>query len=154
VQLLPPEIAGEVDAYRAWRNERFPNWYALQQEYFSKDPAARRAFLRTPDGKRLKQYWDERRAYLKEHPDVAAYYQRFALTGPDGEEIASFRVPEIITNPILMSQVVAHQVAGQPLTAGALAELRRIWLSLGEPGGSMEGFIESIPISDQTTVAP
>jgi hypothetical protein len=143
VSLLPPEVANEIDTFRAERNSQFPNWFAIQQRYFDQPKGdARKAYLAA--NPELKHYWDWKKQYYAQHPTVDTYYQRYNLSDEEGQEVANWSVPEILSNPVLMRQILAQQTIGEPLSSGALEELRRIWESMGKPGNSFDQFISEV----------
>ena len=67
----PPEIANRAEIFYATRNEIFPDFYDLQNKYYMLDEGARKQFL--VENPQLKQYWDWRRAFLKQNPTIAPY---------------------------------------------------------------------------------
>ena len=151
--MLPPELAGPVDTFRETRNTEHPNWFAVQSAYYDQTDQAgrRRVKAQFPE---LEEYWDWRRQYLTDHPDVAAYSRQYDLENEAaGGSLGTLSVPEILTNPILMRQLQADRQAGQPLTSGAWAELGRIWRSMGKPGESLEEWVERLNLEGSTTGA-
>jgi hypothetical protein len=135
LQMAPPEDAAAVNAYRKNRNDLFPNWYAMSQWYFGSKPGAeRKAFLQQfPE---LKEYFDWNRAYKAQHPVI----EQYVAAEPSEEYDYSF-IQDL--TPSTSRQLLGHYYAGEALTSGVLAELRRIWVDNDYPGGGdFEHFIE------------
>ena len=152
---LPPEAAGVIDTFRTERNERFPNWFAVQQGYFTSGPsrsAAREEYLgQWPE---LQDYWDWRDDQLDGNDFLRAYYERYDLEGDQGS-LGSLGVPDIVTNPILMRQLLASEFGGQPLTSGALEELRRIYDMMGSgTGQSFLEWVDGLDVEGMSQQAP
>jgi hypothetical protein len=144
LRLVSPALDRAVTIYRETRNSDFPNWFALQSEYYTKPPGdARKAFLgRFPI---LEEYWRWNRKYKRDHPEVAAYLQRYDIVS-GGEVVGSLGLADILANPILARNVAAYGV-GVDLTGGARAELRRIWEEQGSPLGSMTEWLETFGLT-------
>ncbi|RKX65879.1 MAG: hypothetical protein DRP42_04130, partial [Tenericutes bacterium] len=72
IDLAPPEVANQTEIFYSIRNDNFPDYYELQNKYFTlAEGNARNDYLRqTPQ---LKQYWDWRRNFLKKNPSIAPY---------------------------------------------------------------------------------
>lgn len=132
---LPEQYAKVIDDFRAARDEKYPNWFAVQQGYFASGPSRsqdRKDYLaQWPE---LQDYWDWRDGELEGSEFLAAYYRRYDLENRDTGSLGSLGVAQIVTNPILMRQLTAARYGGQSLTSGALEELRRIYEIMGAPG--------------------
>jgi len=146
VELLDPTLSLAVDTYREIRNEDYPNWFAMQQGYYELPPGGQRRnyLVRFP---RLKKYWDWRRGYLRDHPNVKAYGQRYDLESGEGESLGTLSVPEILTNAALMRQILGNRMTGEPLSSGALSELYRIWDGLNRPFDDVEIWIKRLDMT-------
>ena len=72
ISFAPPEIANQTQIFYDTRNQFFPDFYELQNEYFdlAEGPARKDYLGQTPQ---LKRYWDWRRDFLKRNPSIAAY---------------------------------------------------------------------------------
>jgi peptidoglycan hydrolase-like protein with peptidoglycan-binding domain len=129
VELYPPQLAQQIIEYQDERRERFPNYYAVQQLYFSipeTDRAGRKRVLqRFPQ---LKEYWDWKRAYEETHPDMQPYFEGLApsVSGARGQGPALSERDLAEVDAVLMRQLVAWSIGGQPLTSGAHRELNRL----------------------------
>ena len=133
---VPPEMAAKVDAYRAVRNEQFPNWYALQQRYFGLPEGSqeRRSFLaKFPQ---LKEYWDWNREFKAANPEIQQYTDEYAPPEYD------YSFKSEITKP-LERQIIAYFYSDKPLSEGAIAELNRIWRN-SNVGGDYQSFIDVV----------
>lgn len=147
VKILHPDISQAVDTYRTARNHDHPNWYAVQQQYFKQPYGQRSAWIKNTElGRELQSYWNWDDQYKKDHPIIQVYSQRFTVQGPDGEDLASWSVPEVLSNPTLLRQLISYRVGGIPLTNGALLELERIWERMGYPGANMDHFVNSLAL--------
>jgi hypothetical protein len=141
---LPPEYAKIIDTFRDTRNTKYPNWFAVQQGYFASGPAKsqdRKDYLE--QWPMLEDYWDWRDGQLKGNEFLSAYYERYDLEGDKGS-LGSLGVAEILTNPILMRQLMADRYGGQSLTTGALEELRRIYQLIQSPGGDFKEWVDGL----------
>ena len=144
---LPQEVSGDVDAFRAARTEKFPDYSILQDGYFNRPPGARKAYLE--EHPRLRAYWDWRNGQYTKFPLVKLWASSMDMADSSGAQLASIRVPEILANPVLMRQLYAHQVAGQGLSSGALEMLMWIWESMGSPDASLNAWIDGLDIQGQ-----
>ena len=150
VNLLPPDVAEEVETYRDTRNDEFPNWYAVQSKYFTipYGTGQRTAFMEsTQEGKFLNEYWAWDAQYKEDHPFVGFYTERIEITDKQGNELASWSIPEILSNQPLMRQLLATRLYNDPLSAGALMELRRLWERMEQPGANFDHFVNSVSVS-------
>ncbi|KKN17788.1 hypothetical protein LCGC14_0962280, partial [marine sediment metagenome] len=142
---LPPEYADIIDTFREQRNVKFPNWFAVQNRYFAAGPAksqARKDYL--AEWPELEAYWDWREDQLEGNEFLKSYYRRYDLENYEAGSLGSLGVAEILTNPILVRQLMADRYGGQSLTTGALAELRRIYELLQSPGGDFKEWIDGL----------
>ncbi len=145
LEQLPPQFADIIDTFRDTRNTKFPNWFAVQQRYFASGPKksqARKDYL--AEVPMLENYWDWRDDQLEGNEFLKAYYRRYDLETRDAGSLGSLSVPEILTNPILMRQLMSDRYGGQSLTSGALAELRRIYELLQSPGGDFKEWVDGL----------
>lgn len=72
IALAPAETAHRAQIFYDTRNQRFPQWYALQSEYYRLDEgSARRAFRNA--NPQLSDYFAWRRDWLLRNPDAAPY---------------------------------------------------------------------------------
>jgi len=133
---LPPGMADRVDAYRKTRNNQFPNWYALQQRYFSlpEKSQGRKDFL--VEFPQLKDYWDWNKAYKAKFPEIAQYTDEYAPPQYDYSFVSE------ITKP-LERQIFAYFYSDKPLSEGANAELNRIWRN-SNSGVDYQTFIDDV----------
>lgn len=72
LKLTDPATAWRVQAFYDGRNQDFPDWYKLQQEYYKlPEGKAREAFKR--DNPQLSDYWKSRRQWFDQNPDLVKY---------------------------------------------------------------------------------
>lgn len=139
LQMAPPLEAAAVDAYRKVRGQQFPNWYALQNMYFSTEKPARKAFLtQFPE---LVKYWDWNRDYKAKNPVVEKYTQ-----APAEDDIPITYDLGFIQDftPGLTRQLFSHYYAKTPISGGTLEELRYLWNMNNRPGGDFETFLNDV----------
>ena len=78
LDLAPPDVAKVYEEYKTTRDKQFQNWYALQNVYFTLDKGQRKAFLNQfPE---LKKYWDWRRQFIKDNPEIEQYVTSSSTT--------------------------------------------------------------------------
>lgn len=127
----------QTEDYRKFidtREEKYPFYYAWEQQYYSLPENERTAYLRDTNPK-LKEYWDWKENYEKGHPEIAAIstegkveFEANKLKGYlTAEEVQSFP-------PILLESLTGHFLYGEELGAGSLSMLEDIWISAGRPG--------------------
>jgi len=72
IDFAPPEVANQTQIFYDTRNDNFPDFFELQDKYFSlAEGAARKDYLR--QNPNLSRYWDWRRDFLKRNPSISAY---------------------------------------------------------------------------------
>ena len=71
IDLAPPEVATQAQIFYDVRNQNFPDFYVLQNEYFDLAADAQKVYLQQNPS--LAQYWGWRRDFLKRNPSIAAY---------------------------------------------------------------------------------
>ncbi len=126
VELYDPETAAAIGDYQDERRAKFPNYYAQQSAYYAVPEADRagrmRILARFPE---LLEYWDWKRQYKNDHPELADYFEGNV---PGKAQAAPTVTPQELAqvDGILMRQLLAWQMFGQPLTSGAHAELARL----------------------------
>ena len=147
---LPPQFAKVIDDFRATRKQKFPNWFAVQQGYFAAGPRKsdeRKAYLKKwPE---LEEYWDWKDDQFESSEFLNAYQERYDLESSDKGRLGSLGIADIVTNPILVRQLMAERYGGQALTTGALEELRRIYDILQQPGGNFKEWIGDLDFEEQ-----
>jgi hypothetical protein len=72
IELAPSDVAWRAQTFYDMRNNMYPEYYKLQNEYYAlAEGAARNKYLNNhPE---LASYWDWRRDWLYRNPDVAPY---------------------------------------------------------------------------------
>ena len=131
LELSPEYISSQVSTYRDIRDEKYPNWYTLQQGYYNLPQSERRSYaLKNPE---LTSYWDWNRQYKAQHPDVAAEIER--------NQVAQINFED--WNPLIMQQLIAYGLYRKPLTPGAMAELRRVWEQAGRPNNQLGAWLDA-----------
>lgn len=122
MDMYPPEFNQVIEDYQGARAEQFPNYYALQQEYYSLPEKSyqRRQFLkRFPE---LKDYWTWNRAYKEQHPEINQYYDDIYGDQPDTLSDQEFsRV-----DPVVMREVYFATLTGSDISTAVNRELTRL----------------------------
>jgi len=127
------ETAAAYDLYKEERNERFPNYYGIQDMVYKGEG--------TPDMiRRNKEYKEWNDQYKAEHPEiqpVLAYYK------------ASFNEPPQITDEAISSmpdeltiQLRSYALTGRNLGAGAWEALSYVWEKAGKPYGALSTWVD------------
>jgi len=133
IQYYPEEMVSAVEEYMRERNQLFPNYYALQTEYFNL-PAGyqRRSFLqRFPQ---LKQYWQWKDEYRQQHPEIVPYLEDVSQ---------EYRLEEArnAMDSALMEDLLGTMV-GESMSKGGDAEMRRLYNIYGSRMGlTLEEFL-------------
>jgi hypothetical protein len=76
LNLMPNDVAQAVEDYRGQRDTDHPNWFALQQRYFSlQSRGEQQEFLRQfPD---LADYWEDNREFKSANPQLIPILENF-----------------------------------------------------------------------------
>jgi hypothetical protein len=137
--LYPSEMEQKIMAYQQEREAMVPNYYALQSNYYALPQGAqRKAFLmQFPE---LKQYWGWKDAQRKANPDLADY---FGINETQTNWEMALNDVDKVLMPALLGRL-----AGQPLSVGANAELRRLYEMHGRGKGlTMDDFIWELAVA-------
>lgn len=147
---VDPQIAAMVYQYRAERGRLFPGIFALQNAYYDLAKSSRAKFRR--DNPMLTAYWDWKEQMQTQYPEIVPYVTSTtsnaqAVLGKDynpGATVQKYAQanPQDF-DPLLTRALMAHYLLKTPLSKGAMEEVRRIWVKLGSPGGSLEDFIDT-----------
>ena len=147
-----PEVEAAVAEFQAERAERYPDYYWQQQIYW--DPASDKEELK----RTMPSYFDYlewRKQYYKDHPLVAQWAEDQSARGR-GDESLLAPTSDMVgqTQPAqslliefddaLKAELGKYIVNGTPLSAGAKAELNRVWEAKGRPGSSLEQWINAV----------
>lgn len=92
IELAPPEIAARAQVFYDFRNQYFPNWFELQDQYGKLDANEERsAFLEThPE---LEAYWKWRDEVLPNHAELMDAY--FSLAEDSARDLFLQDFPEL-----------------------------------------------------------
>lgn len=136
--MVPAEDAQAVDAYYDERSKRFPNWDALQTQYYALKPGAQRAaFLQKfPE---LKDYWGWNRAYKEANPQLKVYLGDSSTANQSGAGLTDVQYQAL--DPALIRTLALYYYTRQPLGSGTQNELRRVWELFGRPQGSLGAWL-------------
>lgn len=154
---LPQEIQAYVYAYRAQRDELFPNIFEIQNRYFELPPSQRRAFRQAhPE---LQKYWEFQREFAAAYPKAAPYIltedslarsilgESGAMPSSSGKYGEAPARPYLTTREVrmfsrgLIMQLYALRYRNEKLLPGAQAELEMVWEQLGKPFGSVDEWL-------------
>jgi hypothetical protein len=165
LQGAPLEVQKLVYAYRAQRFQLFgPDIFNVQSGYFDypERSYARKKYLK--EHPELPAYWDWQTAFLAQYPNTIPYIKSVEsiaskvlgksynpnnvmdFSNPTNTAAALPAVAPAGINtadfpPALVSQLMAYFINKQPLGAGALAALRRVWNKNGKPYGNLTNYL-------------
>jgi hypothetical protein len=166
---LPTGTAGAMAAYDAAKAAQFPYMTELQNLYFSSSDADQARILTIYP--QIKEYWDWRREYMTQHPEVAPFLdkktadgiidgtlnaQDYGMSQDQAERLITYYNTEYQTpvytadyylenaSTILMQALSAYQLMGTQLGEGSYKELQMIWTDYGKPGESFDDWLNNI----------
>jgi hypothetical protein len=142
MQLYRPEVVTAATEWLDYVNANFPNYYWLESVYYNLDEKQQYQFLkRNPE---LQAYWDAKATARKQSPLLDAYFtdrsERNVDINQDLLTALDTKEQEAVSNNIaqldneLSLAIGLYMYAGQPISGGAEAELRRVWQLYGAPG--------------------
>jgi len=147
IEQYKPDIAASAQQFIDYRKQAFPDYFWQQNVYYKLPQGQRASFLnKFPE---LASYWDWKKAYMRSNPAVAAWNEDKKRRAMSITEKGVTMPEEINTDffkqfdPALMQELLLFVYLNQPLTAGAKAELTRIWDDLGRPGDDLELWINA-----------
>ena len=130
----PKEMTDEYKKFQDERDKKFPNWFAIQQGYYSlTSKSERRKYLQKfPE---LRKYWEWKADYERKHPAVQPIFTANRQAGQGGlKGYLNEQEYSMISEP-LYDLLYQHIIAGYELPPGAYAALYDMWNKLGNPGG-------------------
>lgn len=150
-----PQVEAEVTAFQDERAELFPDFYWQQKIYWGTEEDKRNALKRSmPE---YFKYLEWRNDYYDTHPLVKAWADDAASrsTGYDSDLLMdgqSDQANQAIASgsvlfefdDVLKSELGLYLINATPLSAGALAELNRLWAAKGKPGNSLQQWLDAI----------
>jgi len=167
LQGMPEQFRAPIQEFYDLKDKKYQNITAIQSGYFSEPPgAARRRYL--SQWPQLKNYWDWRRAYIAQHPEIEPFISQTAAENIlSGQQSYSYLPPGQIESllglyyqqsqttqatavtpdyfgqlsPLAQRQVVDYSLRGTRPGAGAMTELARIWNENGRPGATVQDFL-------------
>jgi hypothetical protein len=139
-----------VYQYRTTRAQMFPDIFNIQDAYFDKRSSeAKRGYLKKhPE---LIAYWEWQRGVMQQNPEIIPYIKSVesiarSVLGEDyielegGQALTQQEVMRYIP-PALMRTLYGYYFASDELGAGSLATLTAAWKKLGQPGGSLQEWV-------------
>lgn len=138
------QVTAAYQIYGATRDRLFPNMdeiYQKQNEYYTLDKMGRKYFLKqNPD---LKAYWDWRRGYIEQHPEIEPFMKSSEKAA--GDQANLFGGMDVANWPVEVQTALAMYVGfGDALTPGVTDYLRMEWEKAGRPGGSFAQWLMAI----------
>jgi len=131
IDYFSPEVTSVTDRFFTERKEQFPNYYPLQQTYYSLPKSDRAEFLmRFPQ---LKEYWSWKDKYYKDYPELKPVF--------NGEVFR--RIDTSAWPPSLTMMVEQSAFTGDNLPDGAASVLAQVWYDEGQPYGDFDNWVES-----------
>lgn len=146
LELYKPEVSAAGQNFIDLRKQTFPDYWWQQNLYYELPKEKQDDLLRAyPE---LKEYWDWKDEMSASDPNLAAYLedQKERYTGSDATQFGFEPMPTDATadwDSELITGVALYFMTGQPLSAGVKAELNRIWVGIGKPGGSFDMWLEA-----------
>lgn len=146
LELYKPEVSAAGQNFINLRKQAFPDYWWQQNLYYELPKEKQDDLLRAyPE---LKEYWDWKDEMSASDPNLAAYLedQKERYTGSDATQFGFEPMPTDATadwDSELITGVALYFMTGQPLSAGVKAELNRIWVGIGKPGGSFDMWLEA-----------
>jgi hypothetical protein len=141
---LPADQQQLVYQFRALRDEQFPDLDQQQDEYFALVDKGQKRYYRETHPE-LTKYWDFRTQYAAAYPTVASY-----IVGEDKVSAAldpQYQVNQAVIQQFsteLTRQWMGAQYAGETLSNGARAELKRLWVEAGQPSGNFNAWLGTL----------
>jgi hypothetical protein len=129
INFFAPEVTEITDKFYQQRSEKFPNYYALQTQYYALPKSERGKFLlRFPE---LKQYWDWKDGWYEQYPELQPIWK--------GEV---FKTVDTSTwSPQLVQMATMYAVTGDKLPQGMYKLLEQEWLRAGKPYDNFESWL-------------
>lgn len=142
---LPVEITWSIYQYRAARDRLYPDLNQEQDEYFSLDTSKRSAYLKQhPD---LAEYWDWREKMAAAQPKIAPYLlsedtlkEKILAQAPKTSTLNASVLAQF--SPELIQALTAAAYANRNVGEGAYLELKKAWNDNGQPYGSVNDWIQ------------
>jgi len=168
---LPPAIDKALNKFYADREAMFPNIMAINDGYYAQPVEGRTAYR--AQFPQLKQYWDWKQQQINDHPELAPFLDQYiaqailngtrtaaGMNQATAQQVLANWYPPDFNSPAysadfyladasdnLKQQVAYYALTGSDLGAGAQAELEKIWIENGKPGGSILGFLALLAAS-------
>lgn len=143
------DIAQKVYQYKADRENKFPNIFDTQNEYYSKSGADAKAYKK--EHPELVEYWAWQRNYLANNPDTIPYIKNTeqiaeSVLGKDykTDYAVNYVFDPNDVSPTLLRQIMGYYYANQEMGSGSLRMLKSYWESHGRPGRDFDTFINSV----------
>ncbi len=146
VPLTRPDIAKRLQAWYDFVDTYYPSVWEVQQEYFRLDRGEARAQFKA-ENPVLQTYWDERKKFMYNNPDLAPYLEEDPQKRPtypsaqEYEEIVQEQPQytwdqwvHIVSRPVA-NLVLDYYEEGLPLPQSAISRLQETADRLGLEGG-------------------
>jgi len=142
------DVAMAAQEYTDLRKELYPNYWWQQNLYYALPEEERQKYVN--GYKEYKEYLDWNEAYKLDHPVVAEWlkdrssrYNDSDLTvlNADVETMPEEAMFELDAE--MMTGIGLYVALGTPLSEGVRAELNRLWVFYGKPGGKLETWIDA-----------
>jgi hypothetical protein len=131
IQWYPEEVAAVMDDYYQQRDQKFPNWYAIQTGYYSLPASEHSSYLmRFPE---LKKYWTWKDAYQANYPGMEQWFSGTVYKNTDTSAWPA----------ALVQAITDYAMTGVKLSKGAKALLDTLWVSAGSPYGTSQAWLDS-----------
>lgn len=131
INFYPEEVSAITDKFFTDRTAKFPNYYVMEQGFYSLAKSDRARYLiQFP---KLRQYWDWKDTYMKTYPELAPI-----MKGQVFKTLDTSAWP-----PMLEDAVMNYAYSGSKMGKGTYAALQQVWIQEGQPLGDMMSWVNS-----------
>jgi hypothetical protein len=149
---VPQDVQVLYYQFQTIRDQRFPNIFEIQEQYFQLPKKQRKKF-REQEHPELVEYWDWRRDFMRQYPNLIPYLMSEeslaeAVLGDEGKYSSGGSTSQSIDinqlDPALVRMLTAYYMLGEPLGQGALKALQQLWEREGKPGKNFREFLDEV----------
>jgi hypothetical protein len=131
LNLYPEQATAITDKFFNDRKEKYPDYFMLQQGFYSLPPSQRSSYLlKFP---RLQEYFTWQKGYYEKYPELKPVFQGKA-----------FKTVDTSTWPPALEEYVSiYAMTGAKLPKGAASSLEQIWVREGKPMDDFKTWLNS-----------
>jgi len=132
IQYYDESVTEVTDAFFEGRTENYPNYFNLQQTYYSLPRSEQSLFLtQFPE---LKEYWGWKDKWYRNYPDLKKIL--------NSEEFR--RVDTSTWSPMLLDTVRYAAMTGESIPTGAQSLLHQVWMNEGQPYDEFDNWLKNM----------